>query len=114
MIFAHTCPNCGYTWTPGLIQVAQVINVYCLDCQCNIRYCTIEELPDLENIKTATWEAASGDMELINAAKRSMLFTPSQLDEFSQVKYLRLYNAVFFLKNIKKKFERITPRITFV
>jgi hypothetical protein len=114
MIFAHTCPTCGHTWTPGAIQVAQVINVVCLECQAHIRYCTPQDLPDLEVIKTAVWEAAGGDMELIEVAKRAIMFTPSQYQDFAQVKYMRLFNAVFFCKNVKKSLERITPRITFV
>lgn len=114
MIFAQTCPTCGHTWTPGLIQVAQVVNAYCLECQANIRYYTPADLPDLEVIKQAIFEAAEADMELIDVAKRSIIFSPSQYADFAQVKYLRLYNAVFFCKNMKKVFARITPRITFV
>jgi hypothetical protein len=114
MIFAHTCPSCGHTWTPGLIQVAQVINVCCLECNAHIRYCKPEDLPALEDIKTATWEAAGADMEVIEAAKRGMMWTPAEHANFNQVKYMRLYNAVFFVKKMQKNFARITPRITFV
>jgi hypothetical protein len=114
MIFAHTCPTCGHTWTPGVIQVAQVVNVHCLECQAHIRYCSPQDLPDLEDIKMATWEASGADPVLIDAAKRSILFSPSQYNDFAQVKYLRLYNAVFFCKSVKILLERITPRITFV
>jgi hypothetical protein len=104
MIFAHTCPTCGHTWTPGAIQVAQVVNVHCMECQAHIRYCTPADLPDLEVIKQAIYEAAGADMELIEAAKRSVMFTPSQYADFAQVKYLRLYNAVFFLPKCKETF----------
>lgn len=114
MIFAHTCLNCGHTWTPGLIQVAQVINVCCFECNAHIRYCKPQDLPDLEDIKQAIFEASGADLELIEVAKRGMMWTPAQCDDFAQVKYMRLYNAVFFVKKIKKDLARITPRITFV
>jgi hypothetical protein len=114
MIFAHTCPNCGQTWTPGLIQVAQVINVCCVECNAHLRYCAPDDLPVLEDIKQAIFEASGADLELIESAKRGMMWAPGQHTDFDQVKYLRLYNAVFFVKKVKKDFARITPRITFV
>jgi uncharacterized protein (DUF983 family) len=114
MIFAHTCLNCGHTWTPGLVQVAQVVKVNCYECGEHIRYCSPDDLPDLEVIKQAIFEASGADLEVIEAAKRGMMWTPSMHLHFAQVRYLRLYNAVFFVKKIKKDLARITPRITFV
>jgi hypothetical protein len=114
MIFAHTCPTCGHTWTPGAIQVAQVINVVCLECQAHIRYCTPGELPDLEVIKQAVFEVALGDIALIEIAKKSILWAPGSHNDFVQVKYVRLFHAVLFCRNTKMLLERITPRITFV
>ena len=114
MIFAHTCPHCGETWTPGLIQVAQVINVCCYECQAHLRYCSPADLPDLEVVKQAVFEASGADLELIEAAKRGMIWTPSMFQDFAQVKYLRLFNAVVSIRKAKINLARITPRITFV
>lgn len=114
MIFAHTCPHCGYTWTPTLTQVADVIVVSCMECMGHIRYCDIDDLPDLEDIKVAIFQAVYGDLSIINVAKKCIEFKPCQYADFAQVKYLRLYNAVFFVKKVKYDFERITNCITFV
>lgn len=114
MIFAQTCPNCGHTRTPLLIQVAQVISVSCHECQAHIMYCTPQDLPDLEDIKMAIFQAAEGNLELIEKAKQSVQFMPSQYADFAQVKYVRLYGAVFFVKWVKINFARITDCITFV
>lgn len=114
MIFAHTCPHCGATTEPLLIQVAQVVNVCCFECELHIRYCNIADLPDLETIKSATWQASLCDIQLVNIAKKGIQFTPSQYKDFAQVKYWRLYLAIFFVVKVKKYFDRITPRITFV
>lgn len=114
MIFAHTCPSCGYTDTPALIQLSQVISVDCMECWGHIRFCTPQDLPDLQEIKVAIFQAANGDLELIERAKRSMEFKPSQYADFAQVKYIRLYCVVLFLKWVKINFARITERITFV
>lgn len=114
MIFPHLCLQCGATTEPLLIQVAQVINVCCFECQAHIKYCNTNDLPKLEDIKAATWQAAASDLRLIEAAKKGIEFTPSQYNDFAQVKYWRLYQATFFVRKITKYFERITPRITFV
>lgn len=114
MIFAHTCPHCGYTWTPMVIQVASVLNISCYDCQAHIRYGNVDDLPILDDILQAVWVASECDLALIDAAKKAIIWPGDQVNASAPVKYLRLFNAVLFCKKVKKDLARITPRITFV
>ena len=114
MIFPQTCPHCGSVSEPLLIQVAQVVNVCCYECQQHIRYCTINDLPPLDDIKLAAYQVAECDLQIIDIAKKSLQFTPSNYNDFAQVKYWRLYVSIPFVKFVCKSFDRITKRITFV
>jgi hypothetical protein len=114
VIFPHTCPHCGAVTEPLLIQVAQVVNVCCYECNTHLEYCTPGDLPTLETIKQATWEIAECNIVTIDIAKKSLQFTPAQREDFSQVKYYRLYLAISVVKKIEKVFAGITNRITFV